>query len=109
MENPKNKRFTPEEDDIIRQYYPTGGVSECLKRLCNRYTAAISDRARRLGIKYIGSHCGGLKSHINAFMPRFKPNTHLRIERLNSQLGSKIGKPNYHPAKDVRDMRQERK
>lgn len=54
MENPKNKRFSKEEDDIIRKYYPEGGTIECIKHMPGRYNAAIIGRAGRLGIKYVG-------------------------------------------------------
>lgn len=111
MENPKNKKFTPEEDDIIRQHYPTGGVPECLKYLNNRYEASISGRASRLGIKYIGLTLGtgGIKKHHNSKMVSNKPGVSMYRERLNSYLGTKIGKPNYHPARDVGDYKQEKK
>lgn len=109
MQNPKHKRFTPEEDDIIRQYYPTGGVPECLKYLCDRCHFSINRRANYIGIKYSGPHTRGLKNHIDRKRALYEPDRVLRRERLNSRLGSNIGKPNYHPAKDVGDYKQERK
>lgn len=43
--------WSPEEDEILRKYYPTGGLKECKKYL-NRTKEAIKRRAQTLGIKY---------------------------------------------------------
>lgn len=48
-------RWTPEEDEILRKYYPQIGPTECLQYLSNRTRDAIRKRARKLGIKRISN------------------------------------------------------
>lgn len=52
-----HERFwTPEEDAIIRQYYPTGGMFACQAKLPAHHSsrAAIYQRARKLGLERKG-------------------------------------------------------
>src|SRR5690554_1636549 len=43
--------YTPAEDTIIRQHYPTEGAVGCAKRL-NRTPKSVGNRARVLGVKF---------------------------------------------------------
>ena len=43
-----NNRWSEEEDDIIRKYYPIGGTKEVQKYLPNRTSQTISIRANRI-------------------------------------------------------------
>lgn len=43
--------FTPEEDDLIRKYYPTKGVS--IASILGKTKPQVSNRASKLGIKRI--------------------------------------------------------
>ena len=45
-------RWAEWEDDIIRKYYPDGGVKECLKYLPKRNKGSICTRAYELNVKY---------------------------------------------------------
>ena len=48
--------WTEEEDNILREFYPTEGPSGCAKRLENRTPSAIQSHARRyLGLHYLFS------------------------------------------------------
>jgi predicted DNA-binding protein YlxM (UPF0122 family) len=47
----KTKNFTPEEDAIIRELYPTGTEEEILAKLPGRTWKSIASRASRLGVK----------------------------------------------------------
>lgn len=47
-------RFSKEEDEKIIQYYSLGGA-EMVARFVNRDKSAIGRRARKLGLKYIGT------------------------------------------------------
>lgn len=42
--------FTQEEDDIIREFYPSEGA-ECYKRMKNRTPSAVSQRASKIKVK----------------------------------------------------------
>ena len=44
-------KYTPEEDEIIKKYYPTEGV-KCLSRLPGRTKGSLYDRAITLGVIY---------------------------------------------------------
>lgn len=42
--------WTDEEDEILRKYYPQGGVKKCMEFLPERSKSAIVRRTRMLGI-----------------------------------------------------------
>lgn len=48
---PRNNKWSPEEDEIIREFYPYEGKS-CTSRLKQRNEKAVQQRASFLGIKY---------------------------------------------------------
>ena len=51
----KSKDFSAEEDDFLKNFYPTMGLSEeLLKNFPNRTIGSITQRVSRLGIKYTG-------------------------------------------------------
>lgn len=51
----KGKIFSVEEDEFLKKFYPTMGLSEeLLKNFPNRTIGSITQRASRLGIKYTG-------------------------------------------------------
>lgn len=47
-----NRFWTPEEDAIIREHYPTGGTAACLRHLPDRSMNAVRRRASALNIGY---------------------------------------------------------
>ena len=49
-----SNRWTEEEDNIIREYYPTEST-DVYKRLCNRTKIACRTRAKMLNIRYINT------------------------------------------------------
>ncbi|WP_036200299.1 SANT/Myb-like DNA-binding domain-containing protein [Meiothermus ruber] len=55
------KPWTPEEDEIIRRYYPTGSWKACKKHLPHRTKKAIQARAVALE-----AHFGDVPGYINA-------------------------------------------
>ena len=46
-----NGFWTEEEDNIIREFYPTEGATGCRKKLKNRARETIKKRAKRIGVK----------------------------------------------------------
>lgn len=46
----KGKEWTKEEIEILKKWYPTGGQSECIKRLSYKSRLAIISKANSLGI-----------------------------------------------------------
>ena len=47
-----NCNWSPEEDEILRKYYPEGGAESCIEVGVNRTSQAIKMRAGRLGLFY---------------------------------------------------------
>lgn len=47
----KRLKWTDEEVEILKKYYPTGDMDELLKMLPNRTLGRIRDKANKLGIK----------------------------------------------------------
>lgn len=48
-------RWTPEEDAVIAELYPTRGAKECAKAL-GRSEVACSSRAKRIGARSLTNH-----------------------------------------------------
>ena len=48
-----NFKWTNEEDEIIRKYYPKNGANTVHKILPNRELKSIQQRAFKLGVKYL--------------------------------------------------------
>ena len=46
-------KWLPEEDDIIRQFYPLGGKELCKMKMPNRDASSIRARAKKLHIHYL--------------------------------------------------------
>lgn len=53
LSKPNNKPFTQEEDDIIREKYPSNGAKYVLESLPNRKIFEIHQRAFKLGIAHL--------------------------------------------------------
>ncbi len=49
----KINKWTEKEDEIIRLYYPKGGIKEVSKRIPNRTKDAIHYRAKKLKVSYL--------------------------------------------------------
>lgn len=45
------KRFTPIEDDLIRQIYPKHGAAGCRRVMPDRSQQSIQDRAHYIGVR----------------------------------------------------------
>lgn len=74
----KNIKFTPEEDAVIRLYYPFGGSTECCKHLVDRMLSSITKRAGILGIKFEGS--------TNIFNAAFKRSIDCGVHKKNNRI-----------------------
>lgn len=47
----KQNHWNEDEDDVLRDLYPAGGVSACIKKLPHRSPHAIQGRAQHIGLK----------------------------------------------------------
>ena len=51
--HPAGNKYSPAEDEIIRQHYPEGGQFACFMLLPERSMPSISSRAALLGVRYL--------------------------------------------------------
>ena len=51
-----NDHWSPEEDEIIRKYYPDGGIKKCAEYLPQRSNKSIKSRSQELQIKLNNFH-----------------------------------------------------
>jgi hypothetical protein len=84
--------YTPIEDDLIRQIYPTGGSVACAKVMPNRTPLAIQSRAHRLGIGF-GER----------YLPEFVPSA---LNQAMDEWGVITRKGNLVAGADLRDWQE---
>lgn len=93
----KNKKFSKEDDEIIRKYYPQGGSTECVKHLPDRASYSIVRRANWIGVKFVGDkYWNGLGNSNDRSIKLYKDSPELYQKRSERYLGSYPNQPNKH-------------
>ena len=72
------KRWTEEQENIVRELYPEGGAKACAEFL-DRTISSIRDKARRLRIPYTKSR---LKTHNQYIEDISKITTNINVRSL---------------------------
>lgn len=109
------RNWTDEEDEILKKYYPKEGM-EIVKRL-KRSLEAVRNRAKVLGIKYIGNDTwttemdkiiinryGELGLGVSNIMP--KPVSDYSIKKRARELGVKYNNPRTWEEQEIMILKQ---